>query len=112
MSSLDEEIALSKPMRRAWLGEDERSVVYRSGDVVMRETGPWTTTVHSLLNHLEAVGFAYSPRVIGSGFTADGRETLSFIYGETTHFKFFHTRALTWLFWPFPCFSTRHGQRS
>jgi N-acyl-D-amino-acid deacylase len=40
MSSHDEEIALSKPMRRAWLGEDERSVVYRSGDVVMRETGP------------------------------------------------------------------------
>ena len=87
MSSHDEEIALSKPMRRAWLGEDERSVVYRSGDVVMRETGPWTTTVHSLLNHLEAVGFAYSPRVIGSGFTADGRETLSFIEGETINPK-------------------------
>ena len=87
MSTHDEEIALSKPMRRAWLGEDERSVVYRSGDLVLRETGPWATTVHSLLNHLEAVGFAYSPRVVGSGFTADDRETLSFIEGETINPK-------------------------
>ena len=27
--------------------------VYRHGDVVVRETGPWRATVHSLLRHLE-----------------------------------------------------------
>ena len=82
ISNHEAEIPLSKPMRRAWLGRDERSVVHRHGDVVLRETGPWATSVHSLLRHLEEVGFAASPRVVGSGFASDGRETLSFIEGE------------------------------
>jgi hypothetical protein len=69
-------------MRRAWLDKEERSVVHRRGDVVLRESGPWAISVHSLLNHLEAVGFTASPRVVGSGFAPDGRETLSFIEGE------------------------------
>jgi hypothetical protein len=59
-------------------------VVYRRGQVVVRETGPWTATVHSLLRHLENVGFAGAPRVMGSGFDSEGRETLSFIEGEFT----------------------------
>jgi hypothetical protein len=58
--------------------------VYRRGQVVIREASPWTTTVHSLLRHLEDVGFAGSPRVVGSGFDSDGRETLSHIDGEFT----------------------------
>ncbi len=81
MSNHEEEIPLSQPMRRAWLDKDERSAVYRSGDVVLRETGPWATSVHSLLRHLEDVGFAAAPRVVGSGFASDGRETLSYIEG-------------------------------
>jgi hypothetical protein len=56
--------------------------VYRRGQVVIRETGTWTVTVHSLLRHLEDVGFAGAPRVVGSGFDAEGRETLSYIEGE------------------------------
>jgi hypothetical protein len=39
--------------------------------------------VHSLLRHLERVGFAGAPRIVGSGFSEDGRETLSYIEGET-----------------------------
>ena len=58
--------------------------VYRRGRVVAKDTGPWAATVHSLLRHLEAVGFAGAPRVVGSGFDAAGRETLSYIKGEFT----------------------------
>ena len=82
---MDEEIALSRPMRRAWLTGGGRSAVYRRGQVVVREAGPWAATVHSLLRHLEEVGFAGSPRVVGLGFDPDGRETLSYVEGEFTH---------------------------
>ncbi len=61
------------------------TAVYRRGPVVIRETGPWATTVHSLLRHLEKVGFAGSPRVVGSGFDAKGRETLTYIEGSFEH---------------------------
>ena len=80
----DDEIALTGPRRRAWLAGDERSVVYRRGDVVVRKAAPWAPTIHSLLRHLEDVGFAASPRVAGSGFDPDGRETVSYIEGEFT----------------------------
>jgi hypothetical protein len=69
-------------MRRAWLSSEERSVVYKRGDVVLRETGCWAASVHSFLRHLEAGGFTAAPRIVGSGFAEDGRETLSFIEGE------------------------------
>ena len=59
--------------------------VQRRGNVVLRPARPWTPTVHSLLRHLEEVGFSGAPRVVGSGFAPDGRETLSYIEGEFTH---------------------------
>ena len=40
--------------------------------------------MHALLRHLEDVGFAAAPRVIGSGLDRDGREVLTFIDGEFT----------------------------
>lgn len=55
--------------------------VYRDGDIVIRETGPWASTVHILLRHLESVGFPAS-RLVGSGFDEHGRETLGYIEGE------------------------------
>lgn len=55
------------------------NTVVRVGDTVRRSTGPWTPAVHSLLAHLEEVGFAYSPRV--HGFDEHGREILSFVDG-------------------------------
>ena len=60
-----------------------RNAVTRIGDVVHRQTGPWAKSVHALLRHLEARGFAGAPRVVGTGFDASGRETLSFIEGAT-----------------------------
>jgi hypothetical protein len=62
------------------LGGNLGSVV-RIGDTVRRSTGPWTDVVHELLRHLEQVGFAYSPRVLG--IDDQGREVLSFIEGES-----------------------------
>jgi len=61
-----------------------RTLVHRDGDVVIRDTGPWTPAVHLLLRHLEQVGFAAAPRLVGSGFDASGREMLTFIAGEFT----------------------------
>ena len=59
-----------------------RTLVHRRGDIVIRDTGPWTPAVHLLLRHLEQVGFDAAPRLVGSGFDASGRETLTFIEGE------------------------------
>jgi hypothetical protein len=53
----------------------------RIGDTVRRPTGPWTPAVHALLRHLDAVGFAESPRVIG--MDDRGREILTYLEGET-----------------------------
>lgn len=61
-----------------------RTVVHRRGRVVIRDTGPWTPAVHALLRHLEDVGFAAAPRLVGSGLERDGREVLTFIEGEFT----------------------------
>jgi len=76
MNTSDEEAALSGGGRTA---------VYRRGQIVVRETGPWSATVHTLLRHLEEVGFAGSPRVVGSGFDEGARETLTYIEGESGH---------------------------
>lgn len=57
--------------------------VRRDGAVVVRSAKPWTPTVHALLRHFEKVGFAGAPRVVGSGFDAEGNETLTWIDGET-----------------------------
>ena len=54
--------------------------VWRSSRGVHRTTGPWTPTVHAFLRHLETVGFAGAPRVLG--IDGDGREVLSFIDGD------------------------------
>ncbi len=55
--------------------------VVRVGKTVRRTTGTWTPAVHELLTHLEAVDFAYSPRVLG--LDDRGREILTYIDGET-----------------------------
>jgi hypothetical protein len=61
-----------------------RSVVHRRGNLLIRDAGPWTPAVHALLRHLEDVGFAAAPRVVGSGLDRDGREVLTFIDGQFT----------------------------
>ncbi len=61
-----------------------RNVVHRRGNTVIRDAGPWTPAVHALLRHLEDVGFAAAPRLVGSGLDPDGKEVLTFIEGEFT----------------------------
>lgn len=61
------------------------SVVSRLGEDVLRSAGPWTATVHRYLTHLIDSGLAGAvphPR----GFTADGRERLSFLDGEVPQY--------------------------
>jgi aminoglycoside phosphotransferase (APT) family kinase protein len=53
----------------------------RVGDTVRRSAGPWTSSVHGLLRHLEAAGFAGAPRALGHDEL--GREVLTFLPGET-----------------------------
>ncbi len=62
-----------------------RTAVSRRGSIVLRAAGPWSATVLRLLRHLEDVGFANAPRVVGSGFDEQGRETLSFVEGDFVH---------------------------
>ena len=53
----------------------------RRGQVVFRPGGPWTPSVHEVLRHLERVGFAGAPRVVGHD--EGGREMLTYLPGRT-----------------------------
>jgi hypothetical protein len=66
------------------LEDGGRRVIHQRGNVVIRDAGPWTPTVHPLLRHLEEVGFNAAPRLIGTGLGSGGREVLTFIEGEFT----------------------------
>ena len=52
-----------------------------AGGTVRRPTGPWTPSVHALLRHLQARGFAGAPRVLG--MDEQSREVLTYLPGET-----------------------------
>ncbi len=60
------------------------SHVYRRGSVVVKDAHLWTPTGHTLLRHLEAVGFDAAPRLVGMGFDDEGHELLTYIEGEFT----------------------------
>jgi hypothetical protein len=62
-----------------------RSTVTRQGDVVFRASAPWSATTLALLRHLEREGFEHAPRVVGDGFDEHGRETLTYVEGESVH---------------------------
>jgi hypothetical protein len=57
----------------------------RHGNTILRPAAPWTPTVHTLLRHLEQVGFPGSPRVVGDGYDDQGREVLTDIEGHIVH---------------------------
>lgn len=63
----------------------EPSGASRRGGTVLRRSGPWSAGVLSLLRHYEAVGLVGVPRVIGTGFSLDGRETLNYLPGTSAH---------------------------
>jgi len=54
---------------------------FRRGDVVIRAGGSWTPAVHAVLRHLERVGFAGAPRVVG--MDGQGREVVTYLSGRT-----------------------------
>jgi hypothetical protein len=56
------------------------TTVQRIGETIRRPVRRWTPAVHALLRHLEAVGFAGTPRVLG--IDDQGREVLSLLPGE------------------------------
>ncbi|MFI1827938.1 phosphotransferase enzyme family protein [Streptomyces sp. NPDC020412] len=58
--------------------------VVRIGATVRRPTGPWTATVHALLDHLRARGFTAAPRAHGRD--SEGREVLDFLPGQVAHY--------------------------
>ena len=53
--------------------------VVRVGDTVRRPQRSWSAATHTLLRHLEAVGFEGAPRFLGTD--SQGREVLSYIPG-------------------------------
>lgn len=55
------------------------NAVKRVGNTVIRPVGPWSSTVHELLDHIASMGFAYSPRAIS---LESSREVLSYIEGD------------------------------
>ena len=61
------------------LAGGNENVVVLIGDTVRRPLHPWTPAVHALLRHLQACGFAESPRVLG--IDDRGREILTYIPG-------------------------------
>ena len=75
----------ASPFEPLTAAEGGPSHVIRSGGMVKRPARPWTGTVHALLRHLEEVGFAGSPRVVGDGIDAAGNEVLTYIDGSIVH---------------------------
>jgi hypothetical protein len=57
----------------------------RHDGAVLKTAGPWAGGVIALLRHLENVGFGGAPRVLGDGYSADGRLAVSYVPGESPH---------------------------
>lgn len=72
---MDEEAAVEVLLA----GGHDSGRVTRIGCTIRRSVRPWTPSVHAVLRHLESVGVAGAPRVIG--FDTEGREVLTYIDG-------------------------------
>lgn len=59
--------------------------VHRRDNVVFRPVHRWTSSVHTLLRHLEKVGFEAAPRIVDSGFDSNNREMLGYVEGDFVH---------------------------
>ncbi|GAA2664144.1 MULTISPECIES: phosphotransferase [Actinosynnema] len=71
MSDVDEELLTGGGM----------TAVSRVGATVRRTAGPWTPTVHRLLERLAPLGLSPAPQ----GVDERGREVLSYLEGEVAH---------------------------
>lgn len=82
MSLLDSEDGAMPDVEEPLDGGNSNPDVVRIGDTVRRSAGPWTPSVHRLLEHLEERSYP-APRVLG--FDEKGREILSFVPGRCIH---------------------------
>lgn len=64
------------------LGGGNMNVVYREGDTVVRDAGPWTPTVHRYLDYLHLAGIDWVPRPVEVMLGAPERERLSYLPGD------------------------------
>lgn len=67
-----------------WLTGGNMNAVQRIGDTVHRQAGPWTPTIHRLLDHLHSNGIAWLPRPLGLDDT--GREVLDYLPGVVPNY--------------------------
>lgn len=67
-------------MDEEFLQRRDDRVLVRTGDVVRHPQHPWSSATRLLLNHLETVGFPYSPRVVGQD---EGVDLLTYIPGAS-----------------------------
>lgn len=58
--------------------------IARTGNLVHRPSGPWSKSVHALLNHLHTVGFSAAPHPLG--FDETGNEILTFLQGDVCNY--------------------------
>jgi len=56
------------------------TAVSRRGSTVLREAGPWTPTVHAVLEHARSSGMMDVPEPLGT--SVDGREIMSYLPGQ------------------------------
>jgi hypothetical protein len=70
-------------VEEALSGGNTHEGIVRINDTVRRPISPSTPGVHSLLSHLEKVGFDGAPRV--RGIDDQGREVLDYVEGEVVH---------------------------
>ena len=75
---------MSEQQEEISLAGGNMTPVVKVGNTVRRIPGPWSETVHGLLNHLEQQGFEGAPRFLG--FNEQGREILTFIAGEVGNY--------------------------
>jgi hypothetical protein len=79
------------------------STVVRRGQTVHRGAGPWTPTIHRLLEHLHSHGITWLPRP--RGLDKQGREVLTYLPGTVPSYPMppwvwsehgWSTRAIAW----------------
>jgi hypothetical protein len=74
-----------KPGLDSPLDGGNMNAVFREGDTIVRNAGPWTPTVHRYLRYLHVAGIDWVPRPVEINLGDEGelaRERLSYIHGD------------------------------
>ena len=73
-------------MRKEKLSGGNTNAVWKSGDSVHRTSGPWTATIHRLIQHVRDHGIDFVPEP--RGVDVRGDENLSFLAGDVPVYPF------------------------